>query len=81
MSVELMGAGRHGQVPLGSLQLSFAELLAMTNGGDLLEAPLRLRSPRGVTRHTEAREPHGPRHVANKQQPSRQVPCYGNCVK
>ena len=48
VTIELLGAGRLGHVSLGALRLTFAELLNLTSGSDLIEAPLRLRSPRGA---------------------------------
>ena len=48
LTIDLMGAGRLGHTHLGTLRLTYAELLATTHGGDLIGAPLRLRSPRGV---------------------------------
>ena len=48
VTIELMGAGRLGHVSIATLQLPFTELLATTNGGDLIHAPMRLRNARGV---------------------------------
>ena len=48
ITIELLGAGRNGHTSIGGLRLSLAELLASTGGKDLVGAPLRLRSSRGV---------------------------------